>query len=733
MGKIMKKWTPILVCFIISLTSCVSELDKYYATPDWLKGNSWEVLEKKGNFKLFLSAVERTSYKDLVQGKGIITVMAPTDSAFQVYLTKHNYASVNDIPNSEITKLVGFHLVYYSFGKDKFEDYKPNGVESDNTYKGMYYKFRTKSQDSISSEIDASNNNAIHKVYHNDRFLPVFSFNYFNSYGLNAKSNYEYFYPNSTWTGESGFNISNASVKDYAIITDNGYVYTVNQVLEPLGTIYTELKNENDFSLFRSSYDRFRNFIYNTSYTADYGKGDSLFTLDHTFLPAIASEWPTLGNSLLSTMALYADNVFAPNNASMQAFYDKYWKPYYNNNGIENVNFEPMLALLQNHYYSGTILFPQQIELGKIKSVFGSTIQFDRSNATMKHICENGSLYGLDHVIVPPMFEKVTAPMYCNPKYNVFLDMMKNSSYIPTLITDSINFKLFYPSDDMILLFSNLDGKAMQYVNTNAKKYGSQQLQIDSDNGFQTMSSSQKKTFAGSHIATEQISSKGTESVYRTLIPYNYIYTNGDKVYSSSIFNLGVDTKVPTFTKIDGSWTNGVAYALEGATATALTPEYNQFKTIITSISCPADYTYFKAVISSSGLAATTPPFNFLQGERFIVLIPNQAAILAGYASKKIPTTPADKVVSFLKPYFINVSASNFLDYPFPGAGVKGTMVSFGTKSDGKTPATFTLVDRGTELVIIDAKGNEAKVLSYFPHIYSDGAAYLIDKLLEIE
>ncbi|MFT3753189.1 MAG: fasciclin domain-containing protein [Paludibacter sp.] len=109
MNKIMKKWTPILVCVLMAFTSCVSELDKYYATPDWLKGNSWEVLDKKGNFKLFLSAVERTSYKDLVQGKGIITVMAPTDSAFQVYLTKHNYASVADIPDSTVSKLVGFH------------------------------------------------------------------------------------------------------------------------------------------------------------------------------------------------------------------------------------------------------------------------------------------------------------------------------------------------------------------------------------------------------------------------------------------------------------------------------------------------------------------------------------------------------------------------------------------------------------------------------------------------
>lgn len=726
----MKKWIPILACILFAFSSCESELEKYYATPDWLKGNSWEVLEKKGNFTLFLSAVERTSFRDLVQGKGIITVMAPTDSAFQAYLAKHNYSSVAAIPDSVITKLVGYHLVFYSFSKDKFEDYKPNGIESQNVAKGLYYKFRTKSRDTISVEIDPAYSNATRKVMHKDRFIPVFSFNLFNSYGLDAKTNYEFFFPDSKWTGSQGFNVSNASVKEYAIVTDNGYVYTINQVLEPLETIYGKLKSENDFSLFKEAYNRFVTFEYDATSTADYGKGDSLYVMYHGTLPPIASEWPVFDYTQLAILSFGAYNVFAPDNAAMMSFYNKYWAPYYAS--LDQVNFEPVRALLQNHYYAGTILFPQQLESGLVKTSFGTPIQFSRSSAKMKHICVNGALYGLNQVLVPPMFTKVTSPMYCNPKYNIFLDMMINANYVQTLITDVTRFKVFYPSDEMILINTNLDGKSMQYVNLNTKRYGAQELQIDGDNGFQAMSVNQKKAFAGGHVATEQISGRGDESVYRTLIPYNYLYINQDKIYSSSLFNLAVDTKIPTLKKIEGEWTNGDAYELLGESASALVSETGQFKNVITSQTSPADYSYFKAVVSSSGLGATLPPYNFLQGERFIVFIPTNEAILAGYTAKKIPTTPADKVAAFLKPYFINVSASSLLDYPFPGAGVQGTLVSFGKKSDGTT-VTFTLVDRGNELVIIDAKGNEAKVLSYFPRIYADGAAYQIDRLLEIE
>jgi uncharacterized surface protein with fasciclin (FAS1) repeats len=727
MGKIMKKWTPILVCILLAFTSCVSELDKYYATPAWLKGNSWEVLEKKGNFNLFLSAVEKSSFKDLVQGKGLVTVMAPTDSAFQVYLNKHSYASVNDIPKSQLDKLIGFHLLFYSFNKESFQDYKPNGIESQNNLKGSYYKFRTKSRDSISLEYDPFARKS-YKVMHFDRFLPVFSNNLFTSYNIDAKSNYEFFYPNSTWTGTNGFNVSEASVKDYAIVSDNGYVYTIDKVLEPLETVYTNLKTDANYSDFSNAYERFAAYQYDATATTDYGKGDSLFQKYYSgVLPSISSEWPVFSYLSLATLSFGAHNVFAPDNNAMQAFFNKYWAPYYSD--ISKVNFEPMLALLQNHVYSSTILFPGEIESGLIKSTYGNTIKFDRTSVQKKSICVNGSIYGLNQIVVPPMFEKVTAPMYCDTAYNIILDIMKNGGYVPTLISDATKFNVFYPSNKMITGYTNLDGKSMTY-DTGSNKYGSQVVYIDGDNGPVPMNTSQKKTFAGSQIATEVISSRnGNEFVYRTLISYNYIYTKGNKVYSSYLYNLGVDAKVPTFTKIN-SYSNGDTYALSGETASALVPESNQYKNLTTT-TAPTDIKTFIAYAGKALFTTSTPPYSFLQGEKFILLIPPAASLLAGYTA--LTSKTADNIAAFLKPYFINVSSSNLLDYPFPGANVQGTLVSFGKKSDGTT-ATFTLVDRGTAgLVVIDAKGNEAKVTSYFPYIYGDGAVYTIDRLLSVE
>lgn len=729
----MKKWT-ILTAIALMLVACQSALDEYYQLPDWLKGNAWEVMEDRGDFQIFLKAVEKTSFKDLVQGKGIITVMAPTDDAFNAYLSAKGYASVDAIPVETLEKIVAYHLVYYSFSKSSFENYKPNGIDSKNDFPGIYYKFRTKSRDAISDWKDATENDANRRVMHKDRFLPVFSSQLFESLRIDAKANYEYFYPGSVWTGANGFNVSNASVIDYAIVTDNGYLYTINQVLEPLETVYTELSRQTNFQSFLEAYDRFVNFQYDATASVEYGNGDSLFIRYHSNeLPPIASEWTNLQGGTdynqLSALSRRAYNVFAPDNSSLQAFFNQYWAPYYTS--VKDVNFVPMLTLLANHVYSGDILFPEIIEKGQLKSIYGTSISFNRSDALLRRMCVNGTLYGLNKVLVPSMFERVTAPMYVNPKYNIILDMMVASEFISPLVTDGVNFKVFYPTDEMIELNTTLEGRMIKWVNTNAKKYGAQSLQIEGDLGLETMRVNQKKSVAAGHIASAKVAQKGDTAVYQTLNSFNYIYTIGNKAYSSAIFNSGDAQKAPDFVKI-ADYTNGSAYALSGESASALVPETNQLKNILTSVASPSEYEYFKALISAASLDKTTPPYNFLLGERFIVLIPSNDAILAGFAVNKIPFTPADAVAKFLRPYFINVSASALLDYPFPGMGMNRELTSFGKNAAGAT-VTFTLVDDGNQLKIRDAKGNEVKVLSFLPRIFADGAAYVIDGLLEIE
>lgn len=56
----MKKYF-LMGLFFFSLVSCQREIDKYYEIPDWLKGNAYEVMEDRGNFSIFMKAVDRSS------------------------------------------------------------------------------------------------------------------------------------------------------------------------------------------------------------------------------------------------------------------------------------------------------------------------------------------------------------------------------------------------------------------------------------------------------------------------------------------------------------------------------------------------------------------------------------------------------------------------------------------------------------------------------------------------
>ena len=736
----MKKWYPLLVSFILLFTSCMSELDKYYEIPDWLKGDSWKVMESKGNLKLFMSAIERSSYKDLIQGKGIITVMAPTDSAFQAYLIKHNYATVEDIPQDELDQLIGFHVMQYSYNKDALISYKPDGAESLDPM-GMYYKFRTYSREGISTETDPVLGKSF-KVIHTDRLLPIFSYKLFQGNSIDAKSNYEFLFPGSTWTGNNGFNVCDASVLEYTQPSDNGFVYTLNKVLEPLPTVYQSLAADNDYSTFIGMYDRFKTYTYDEVATNNYGEGDSLFVRDYDGgLPSISSEWYTTTYSADYTSYI-SFNVFAPRNDALQSFFDKYWAPYYNS--LSEVRFEPLLSVLSNHVYTSTLLFPEQIEAGTIKSRWGTPIVFDRSKAVKRKVCENGSVYGLTDVVVPPMFDMVTGPMYRDPKYTMMLDMMINGSLISTLLSNSVQFKVFYPSDSLLINYTSVDGKRLYYADEYAAKYGYQYVKIDGDGGPTPMSSTQKKSFAGSHVATELITSKGDEAIFRTLTPFSYLYMKGNKIYSSGLYNQAVnynDDMAPTFTKIPGDWSNGDAYALsDNASSSALVPESSQFRFFTYNApATPADLNEFVHFTEMAGMQTTTPIYDFLMGERYILLVPPANQLESYLVNKGLIEvnggvyTVLNKagLVNYLKTYFINVNGSKLIDYPFPGARVQGDVNTFAYS--GLNAVKLKITDMSTYLSVTDPKGNIVGVSSFFPRIYADGAVYTIEKPLIVE
>ena len=91
-----KAWGLILLSSL-AFSSC-SDLDEYFETPSWIGGSIYQELQDEGNYSIFLQGVDIAEMQPIMQGKSILTVMAPDDEAMKTYL-QTNYGT------TDITKL----------------------------------------------------------------------------------------------------------------------------------------------------------------------------------------------------------------------------------------------------------------------------------------------------------------------------------------------------------------------------------------------------------------------------------------------------------------------------------------------------------------------------------------------------------------------------------------------------------------------------------------------------
>ncbi|MCD7963735.1 MAG: fasciclin domain-containing protein [Rikenellaceae bacterium] len=783
MGKnyYLLKCTAFLFLVVFLLSSCEKERDKYYDLPDWIRGNAWEIMEEEGNFSIFLKGIELCGYKDMVAGKGIITIFAPDDDAFKAYFQQNGISSIEDMDQEEILKLIGFHLVYYSYNKEMLLDYKPYGEVTSYRYRGIYNKFRTRSQDPFSYVVDENTEgNPTRKVYHRERYIPTFSSYFFIDFSMDANENYEFFFPKSQWPDVNNpvVNIANAQMVGDEIITNNGYLFQVDQVLIPLETMHTVLKENNDYSIFLSQYDRYMVLEYDPDLTASYGDNiyDSLFLIKHSSnLLNIASEWTTDQITSLATLASYTYWLFAPNNDAMNNFFSNNWGPG-GYGTFDDVDILAMNRFLYGHSWNNDIqLFPEFITGNFLNTTSSSVgqIDFDPYDTDLHEITANGTLYGLKEPFESYYFKGALKPMYIYKNMRYFLWLVqRGSSTIELSIASTEGMSAFIPDNDLLTNPNGgYNGKYFVWEgepeSISDNKLMSYDVQTEeSSNPAASEANRLLNNHAGYYMAQ---SNDGRYKAYRTLNSFQYLLmdTQDQRLMSTEMFNTGNNTdNIPVYerTQVQGEGLGTESFVLsknDTGGGSLIGPELDSwfnalvFKDIYRygesfdngngGIESP--YTLFRSIISSStDYLVEEPYFDFTLMSRTIVLVPTRQALENGMGTL-IEMTPVEDgdsqdVVAakkayyneYLKRYFVNVYSSGSLavDYPFPGSvGAPQSMVTF-YRRDDRSYQRFTLVDTGTGLQITDDKNNTVNVVGFFPNIYVDGAIYLIDGLLEI-
>ena len=747
------------------VTSCKDDdlaSDDHYKVPDWLKGNAYEVLQKDGNHSIFLRAIDLSDYREIVAGKSILTVIAPSDDAFRQYLSEKGYSSIDELNSQDHTflnKLVGYHLMYYAFDWNKMVNFRPmegDGAteSSSSVFAGYWYKHRTHACDPIEDRMAVvGGGDPINiKVYHYDLYIPVLSNKLFETRGIDAAYNYNYFFPNSKWgtpTAAGIFNIANASVEGGAIVTDNGYLYNVDQVVEPLNTLYNEMALNPKYSKFLSIYDSYSQYELASDEVRS-SLGYDVYLHGHGDLPNIAWEWPSSSYLAVSMLERYGYNIFAPSNTAIDEFFHNFWTSETGYTSVEDL--DPLILqyfVMQSFGADIDIAFPEEIKRGDVKTAYGTIIDIDPEQVTDRKLCANGVFYGMDHMDMPAIFSSVAGPAFKDTDFKWYLYALDASSTMLPLASRNADFVTLIPNNDQL---ANCD-PAIQLASTVT---GNELQQYSDEAGaFIRMSSSALKNITDIHVAqnVKELKTTGTQVVV-TNAPYNYWYVRDGRITTNALFNqqLALENNGDPFVDFhpilnDGhAWDNGSSYSYDSQNIfeQASGDGLGHFL----SVGNDKNYKYYMfaqllskaGLISGGALDVSIAP----AGCRFILFAPTNEAITQALAAKAIPgattltvsngtmsgtlsTTNKATLANYLRQYFISSLMNPFSDYPYPGSTCRGEFITMANEEK------LTIYDNGTSLSIGYPGQTPVQVnaeFGYLPFAYSDGCLHFIDGIL---
>lgn len=776
----------LLLFAALALPSC-SDMDEYFETPDWIQGSIYEKLEADGNYSQFLKGAQRAGFTPILNGKSILTVMAPDDQAMTAYLqAEYGKSDISELTEDEVKKLIGFHVLYYSFDKEKLINFRPQ--EGDGATKeqklqnaGLYFKFRTKSQDPVTQENDTA------FVYHRERYVPVFSHLMFRTKGINAKTNYEYFYPTTGWNADDGFQVANANVTDYTDIAKNGYIYKIDRVLKPLETIYKEMQQAGKYKKFLSFYDSFKSYQKDEDLTRDYGNGRDLYQVvfedkaNRISLPPIASEWPTEDYRNVVDLAYKAYSIFAPTDDALTDFFEDYWKVG-GYKELDSVSPTLVSTLLRHCIYGESIVFPEEIENGTILDSENQAIRFNTSDvpAADRIICANGVLYGCAVLTPPAMFNSVTGPAYQYKKFSAMQQMIASSGMQSTLCQDAVNYIMLYPDNEQLKKNAGIEFNEIGKLISAAQPNG--------------MSASSITPYIYAHVVSptdgNSVLPTSGIKVMQTLSPdtrKTYWYVKDGRITHCIKHNERLRYAANTTTyddifvpfhpldyrgDVDG-WTNGHAYTYDSTLFEGNFSNINDSRIIRLMYGqredATSDFYGWVNLLDKAGVInhSSQRLATDFTAEDCLMFMPLTNAVEQAIIDGRIPGIAANEdteagtpdffdnveitdneaLVEYLKLYFVPLSTAVITNYPFLGWGedvsAQGGLITLQQTerliNDEQTEIVTTnmnIYDDGTRLSVgiinpqtgnVSRRVNVSGAYDYLPFIFEDHVAHFIE------
>ncbi len=473
----MKNRILLLLLITISLVSCRKEFDKF-ERPDWLEGKLYTQLKTVPGIDSFIVAIEKSGYDTILDFSGSYTIFAPENEAFRSFMSG-KYTSIGDIPHEDILELVKYHIIQNPWSRVQLQSLDVNGwIDRRDQYNNepWGYKRQTLLKDGnrkyfiiiereIATIVDSTNSNSNRTVFSSSRkYVPLF-FDEYMSIADVRSDDFADFFGRAYEPGEIFFGNARLYKEDY--FAENGFIYKVDQVVNPLKNVEQILENqedENSYSTFLNAIYLFPQFSENTVETnkqpgASMGLDvPTLYNLDYNSLVFDIHEELTGRDAVdpVSTLR-YHYGIIAPTNDAMQELIDDvvtassgfpHWPSY--GTTPENVK-----RIIVNSHMSKNPVYLSDIKGGFINGEDDS-IYIDQDNIVDKIYGSNATFYGTNKAIVPRAFSSVAGPVYLRPGYQTFMYAVEYTNILPAIKRRNANYSFFVLPDTYLEYDSSL-------------------------------------------------------------------------------------------------------------------------------------------------------------------------------------------------------------------------------------------------------------------------------------
>ena len=700
----------LVIVLILAGTACEKKFDEYYKIPDDLIGTILDVLREDGNYTQFIKAVELVEFDDVLGKTGNFTVFAPDDQAFKAFFTESGYPTLEDIPEEELESIVYYHIMFWAYSK--FMLLYGLGVQDVNIeYSTLDYKHPTRYIPPVTTEFDTLGRK--YNVFHETKFIPIYSDEFFKELDLDPAENYSMLYPGSTY---GGFNVDRAEVVEFDVPAQNGWIHKIDKVLVPPDNHEGILAKLDDFSTFRELINRNTSYEYSYNYTTaqnndgdvnEDGVLDSLFLKTNRIFPS--GSGPDIENVLYDGHQNML-TIIAPTNSALQEFIADQTKGY---SSIYEIGLFWRNWYLQ-HYISSNY-WPGDLDNLTEDWEWDLTSSLVNSNVTEADIntlqmASNGTFCGINKYLLPKVYESVAEPFFGDAEYEWFCNMLTFYLVDKLLNEEDLEFTLFAPSNSAIyeagyLFKTGLGGWGL-YSKSDPISPLPRNVASDIVKTHVVFGELSEADFEpGSFIET-------TQHTYIGVDPQGSIYAGGDLTPSG----MGSPEMVAG---------KGVVYRIDRM---LVSPKYSIFD-IISDPNVYPQYQKFYQLCYESGLMLLDEnqrPLslnNLSVGTYYSCFIPTNESIEQGIQDGTIPTDP-DSLKQFLRYHFVE-------GVIFPDGKASG---EFNTtridEESGYMFNTIEIINQKYDLRVRDELGNIRNVITP-NHMAQDGVIHQIDSILQ--